>query len=215
MKLIKKKISELKLPEYNPRIDIESDKESKFYKDLYNSIKRYGYIEPIVWNKQSGNIVGGSQRYKILKDINPKDTEIEVVEVNLPEYEEKTLNLALNKIVGDWSQEKLLKLLNDLKENEPGLLNNTGFSEMEIENLLTALPEFDPIKEWRGMPEFEMDNLIGRTIIVHFKEEKDVQKFAKLVGQKITNKTKYIWFPYQEKESLKNLRCKEREVEDE
>lgn len=59
MKLIKKKISELKLPEYNPRIDIESDKESKFYKDLYNSIKRYGYIEPIVWNKQSGNIVGG------------------------------------------------------------------------------------------------------------------------------------------------------------
>lgn len=51
-------------------------------------------------------------------------------------------------------------------------------------------------KEWKNMPEFEQDDLSPqRTIYIHFRNEEDVQEFAKLIGQKITEKKKYYWYP--------------------
>lgn len=53
------------------------------------------------------------------------------------------------------------------------------------------------LKEWRDMPEFEMEDLTSyRKIYVHFRNEEDIQKFAELVGQKISPKQKSLWFPY-------------------
>lgn len=51
--------------------------------------------------------------------------------------------------------------------------------------------------EWKQMPEFHMEDQSSyRKLFVHFRNEEDVQKFAKLMGQTITPKTKSIWFPY-------------------
>ena len=53
---------------------------------------------------------------------------------------------------------------------------------------------------WNGMPEFVQDNTGAcRKIIVSFKTEDDVKKFSKLLDQRITEKTKSIWYPAQEK----------------
>ena len=54
-------------------------------------------------------------------------------------------------------------------------------------------------KEWQGMPEFEMEDLSSfRKIVVHFRNQEDIDKFAELIGQKIT-KAPSIWYPEWEK----------------
>lgn len=58
-------------------------------------------------------------------------------------------------------------------------------------------PANDPREEWVGMPGFESeDQTAWKSIIVHFAEPKDMQAFAELVNQSMTEKTKSIWFPY-------------------
>ncbi len=97
---------------YNPRVDLRpSDPE---YQKLENSMDAFGLVELIVWNEQTGNIVGGHQRYKILKAKGVE--EIEVVAVRLPEDKEKVLNLALNNISGRNDEEKLRKILEEMDE---------------------------------------------------------------------------------------------------
>ncbi|MFC1285888.1 hypothetical protein ABE057_06230 [Bacillus paralicheniformis] len=68
-------------------------------------MKRFGAVEPLVWNERTGNLVGGHQRFKILVEEKTKSLLVSVV--NLDEAEEKALNLALNKISGDWDDYKL------------------------------------------------------------------------------------------------------------
>jgi hypothetical protein len=68
-------------------------------------------------------------------------------------------------------------------------------------------PPFRPEDHWRGMPEFfQQDLMPARTLFVHFEKDEDVQKFAELVGQKITPKTKYIYFPAVEVDHVAKLR---------
>ena len=51
-------------------------------------------------------------------------------------------------------------------------------------------------EEWVGMPEFIQEDLTShRKIIVHFRNEADVQAFAELMKQKITKKRPSLWFP--------------------
>ena len=67
MQIIKKKIDELKPANYNPRKNLKSgDKE---YEKLKKSIKEFGYVEPVIYNKRTGIVVGGHQRLKVLKDL--------------------------------------------------------------------------------------------------------------------------------------------------
>ena len=103
------------------------------YEKLKRSMQEFGYVEPIVWNKRTGNIVGGHQRYKVLLDMGM--SEVDCVVVDLDETKEKALNLALNKIQGDWDYEKLKDLLQELDTGEYDL-ELTGFDMDEIEDLV-------------------------------------------------------------------------------
>ena len=95
---------------YNPRRDLKpGDKE---YEKLKRSIEEFGYVEPVIWNKKTGNVVGGHQRLKVLLDLG--QTEIDCVVVELNPQREKALNLALNKIQGEWDENKLAELMAEL-----------------------------------------------------------------------------------------------------
>ena len=62
-------------------------------------------------------------------------------------------------------------------------------------------------EEWQDMPEFVHEDLTSyRRIIVHFRNEEDIQKFAELVGQKITSKTKSLWHPKLETRHFEHMR---------
>ena len=118
--------------EYNPRKDLQpGDPE---YEKLKRSMQEFGYVEPIVWNKRTGNIVGGHQRYKVLLDMGMQ--EVDCVVVDLDDAKEKALNLALNKIQGDWDFLKLKDLLEELDTGEFDI-EITGFDSKEIEDLMT------------------------------------------------------------------------------
>lgn len=123
------KISDLRPADYNPRQDLQpGDPE---YEKIANSIKEFGYVEPVVWNEQTGNVVGGHQRLKVLAA--QGKTEIEVSVVNMSLHDEKILNVALNKIGGRWDTSKLTEILQELKEQDG--LEITGFEEWELEAL--------------------------------------------------------------------------------
>jgi len=133
MDIRKIEISKSNPAPYNPRIDLQPG--DPYYEKLKRSIEEFGYVEPIVWNIQTGNLVGGHQRYKILVD-EQGAIEVEVSVVDLDETREKALNLALNKISGDWDEEKLAQVLADLHESELNI-SLSGFDDQEVTELLS------------------------------------------------------------------------------
>lgn len=58
---------------------------------------------------------------------------------------------------------------------------------------------FDPEKEWEGMPEFIPEAKAFRSLMIHFETEDKFIEFVKLTGQEINEKTKYIWYPKRER----------------
>jgi ParB-like chromosome segregation protein Spo0J len=109
MNIQKISVEKLNPAVYNPRKDLKpGDKE---YEKLKRSIEEFGYVEPVIWNQKTGNVVGGHQRLKVLLDLG--QTEIDCVVVDLDLQREKALNLALNKIQGEWDENKLAELMAD------------------------------------------------------------------------------------------------------
>lgn len=130
MLIEKKKTAELLPAEYNPRKDLKpGDAE---YEKLKRSIEQFGYVEPVIWNKMTGRVVGGHQRLKVLMDMGI--TEVECVIVEMDEEKEKALNIALNKISGEWDKDKLALLISDLQGTDFDV-SLTGFEPAEIDAL--------------------------------------------------------------------------------
>lgn len=130
MEVKKIPISLLKPAEYNPRKDLKpGDPE---YEKLKRSMQEFGYVEPVIWNKQTGTVVGGHQRLKIMKDLG--FAEVDCVIVDLEKQKEKALNIALNKISGSWNEMLLSSLLQDLEQNGYDI-TMTGFDIAEIRDL--------------------------------------------------------------------------------
>ena len=117
---------------YNPRLNLKPGDPD--YEKLKKSIMEFNMVEPLVYNKKSGNLVGGHQRLKVLQELGY--TEVEVSVVNLSDTKEKAQNLALNKISGDWDYPLLKDLLESL---DTGIIDMeiTGFDLGEIEDLMT------------------------------------------------------------------------------
>ena len=130
MKIEKVNIEELKEAEYNPRKNLTPDDEE--YKKIKKSIIEFGYVAPLIVNKDM-TVIGGHQRLKVLKELGY--TEIECNMVDLDKNKEKALNIALNKITGEWDDDKLEELLSELKDTDIDL-DITGFSFDEVDNIL-------------------------------------------------------------------------------
>jgi DNA modification methylase len=137
MKIQRVSINSINPAAYNPRLDLKPGDAD--YEKLKKSIQSFGYVEPLVWNKQTSNLVGGHQRFKILIAEGFKEVEVSVVD--LPLDKEKALNLALNKISGDWDNVKLAQLLEDIKTNTDIDIRLTGFDVPEISKLFDEISQ--------------------------------------------------------------------------
>ncbi len=126
------RLTDIKPADYNPRKQLKPGDPQ--YQKLENSLKAFGYVEPIIWNKQTGQLVGGHQRLTVLLDMGK--TEAEVVVVDLPQHEEKQLNLLLNRAKGRWDNDKLADLLSEL--DKAGDIDLTGFDEWELQGLIDS-----------------------------------------------------------------------------
>ena len=138
MKVIEVPLQDLKEAEYNPRQMTE-----KQVKDLTESIKQFGLVDPIIVNNHKGRknvVVGGHQRLKIASILGLKT--IPVVYVNLDEKRERELNLRLNRNLGEWDY----NLLANFNEKE---LLNVGFTSEELDKMFNLEEdEFDADKEY-------------------------------------------------------------------
>ena len=117
------KIQKLKPAEYNPRIMDDKELEK-----LRRSLKEFGVVEPIVINKDM-TVIGGHQRLKVLRAM--KRTEVPCIILDIDKKKEKLLNLALNRISGDWDQEKLSKLIKGISNYENIKLSGLDTEELE------------------------------------------------------------------------------------
>jgi DNA modification methylase len=146
--LIEKIQTERLIPaDYNPRKDLKpGDPE---YEKLKRSLEEFGYVEPVIWNKTTSHVVGGHQRLKVLLDMGI--TEVECVVVEMDAEKEKALNVALNKISGDWDKDKLALLIADLQGTDFDV-SLTGFDPSEIDDLFK-----DSLKDGIHDDDFDVD----------------------------------------------------------
>jgi len=142
-------ITDLKPAGYNPRKISDAE-----YSKLEKSINEFGLVDPIIVNLKNNRIIGGHQRYDVLFNEFMEDTTLNE-ELKLlrfgdigwvfnstdftvkSEDHEKALNLALNKISGEWDESKLVPLLEDLQLKHFDV-ELTGFDELELTNLNTG-----------------------------------------------------------------------------
>ena len=146
-------LSKISPAEYNPRKDLKpGDLE---YERIKNSVSEFGLVEPLVVNKRNMVLVGGHQRYKVLTDLGKK--EAEAVMVDLDDAAEKTLNIALNKIEGDWDYDKLQEMFTEMDAEE---ISRTSFSKVEIDDIIGTLEdaekEVSAEKQKNEQGEFEL-----------------------------------------------------------
>ena len=120
----------LKPAEYNPRQMTE-----KQAKDLTQSIKEFGLVDPIIVNNFKGRenvVIGGHQRLKIALQEDFKT--VPVVYVSLPIEKERELNLRLNKNNGEWDWDLLANFDEDM-------LKDVGFESEELDKMFNLEPD--------------------------------------------------------------------------
>ncbi|MGH7458565.1 MAG: ParB N-terminal domain-containing protein [Longimicrobiaceae bacterium] len=127
MKIESAPIDSLRPDPDNPRLMSRHDGEA-----LKRSLAEYGAVEPAVVN-QDGQIIGGHMRIAAARELGW--TEFPVIRVDLAPARAKLLNLALNRISGEWDTDKLSELLYDLGSAGADL-GLSGFEADEIEKLL-------------------------------------------------------------------------------
>lgn len=154
------KVAQLNAAPYNPRVDLEPGMPE--WEKLKRSIEQFGNVEPIVWNKRTGNVVGGHQRLAVLKSMGYETVPCSIVD--LDETDEKLLNIALNKIKGQWDYEKLEDILRDFDYE---VATASGFSAEEIAVILAnnedLLGDEDDYGEWDDEPE---EQIVGGSYVV-------------------------------------------------
>ena len=184
------KINKLKTNKDNPRI-IKDEK----FKKLINSIKEFPEmleLRPIVVDENM-IILGGNMRYRACIEAGIKEVPIKIAK-GLTEEQKKEFTIKDNASFGDWDWDSLGNEWNTIDLTKWGV--DVWQNSDDKNNLDAEL-------EWTDMPEFNQDDLTpNRQLIISFKTEKDIQDFANLIGQNITEKTKSLWFPKVENEKL-------------
>lgn len=172
------KISELKAADYNPRVKLQpGDPE---FEALKNSLETDGLVLPIIWNEETGNVVGGHQRLTVLRETGEEYADVSVV--HMDEKTEKQANIALNRVEGKWDDEKLRDLFAELDTED---IFSTGFSEAELRAIYPEALDDDPIfdeeeDEENNSEEETVENEF--TVYLSFPSKKAAEKWATDAG---------------------------------
>ena len=152
--------SQIKLAEYNPRRISEDAR-----KALKANLKRLGLMGGIIWNEDTGNLVGGHQKVQIIDEVNrynpdtkENDYEIRVEVVHLSEKEEMEQNMFLNNkaVQGDFDDDLLRNVLRQIDHTAAGfndfdldMLGITPIDDDEFRNITDIPEESDTSNDWR------------------------------------------------------------------
>lgn len=163
---------------------------------LEDALDSIGVLQPVLFNRSSGRVIDGHLRIELA--ILKGQPLIPVNYVELTDDEEALALATLDAITeqAEPIPDKLAALLERTREmtaDRPGL--GAMLQALRLRAGMNG-QAIDPMAEWQGMPEFENEDLTAyQSIHVHFKNREDVDTFAELVGQKLTENTKSIWYP--------------------
>lgn len=148
-KIVLKDINSINLAPYNPR-----KMDEKEMGNLQNSLKTFGFVDPVIVNSNN-TVIGGHQRISAWRRMG--ETKVPCIFVDIALEKEKALNIALNKISGDWDTKKLTNLLDDINSSEFDI-TLTGFDEQELEKLLGNYKDLNVIESSNDSDdEFDLD----------------------------------------------------------
>lgn len=158
---------------------------------LVKLIEEFGWTTPILVDEDDV-ILAGHGRLLAAKSLKLKKVPVMVAR-GWTDAQKRAYAIADNKVYefGGWDQAIL--------GSEVSEITDMGF---DLGDLDIGLDIYDGeivdnlSGEWAGMPEFKSeDKTAFRSLQVHFHDQDGVDKFAELMGQPITKKTRYLWFP--------------------
>ena len=154
MDLRKIKIADLVPASYNPRKALKpGDKE---YEKIKRSIQEFGYCEPIIVNRDM-TVIGGHQRVTVLRDLGY--SEIDCIVIDIDKTKERALNIALNKITGEWNKELLADLIAELQDSDFDV-TFTDFDPPEIEQLMNSVHDKEIVED-----DFDIDSQLQQPTV--------------------------------------------------
>ena len=128
------RLDQMRPAPYNPRFDLQPGDIN--YERLKASLGKFGLMQPIIWNRRTGNIVGGHQRYKVLMEQGAESIICAVVDMDI--NDEVAANLALNKVHGRWDDALLQEMLVSMDRAKLDY-KAMGFDEAEIDHIVAGL----------------------------------------------------------------------------
>lgn len=171
---------------------------------IAKSITEFGFIQPLVVDDKNSLIVGHGRLYAAQR---LKHQTVPCVRVkNLTDVQIKALRIIDNKLQNDsrWDFNNVELEFGFLEDHDFDL---TPYGLEELANLFGDPTAGNVATEWQDMPEFIQPDASGvQQIVVHFMSRGDVERFAELMNQQITEKTKSIWFPEIKPEDLLKLK---------
>lgn len=156
---------DLVLAEYNPRTITPDALEA-----LKRSLTEYGFVQPLVARRKDLLLIGGHQRLAAFRGMCADRGEdcakalVPVVLLDIDDAKARALNLALNKISGDWDYTRLHDVLADLQTSDAGLLSLTGFSDNEVSDILSLLGTSASASEHEHVDDETLDALVDNTL---------------------------------------------------
>ena len=172
------------------------------------SIREFGWTNPVLIDGEGG-IIAGHGRLLAARQLGLDEVPCIVLD-HLSDNQKRALVLADNKLAlnAGWDSEMLRLEVADLREADFDV-TLAGFSDEDLVAISLERQHgvTDPNAEWEGMPEFsQQDKTAFRSIPIHFKDQAAVDEFAAMVEQKITDRTRFIWFPQIEIETYADKR---------
>ena len=163
------------------------------------SLEQYGWQQPIVTDSENV-VIAGHTRLLAAQRLEMKTVPV-VIASDLTPEQVKAYRIADNRLAREavWNEDLLRTELNELADSNFDLLF-TGFDTHELMRLCDAVDiqtgKTDANEEWTGMPEYSSsDETSFKRLIIHFKNQQDVDDFAKLIKQTLAEKTMSIWIP--------------------
>lgn len=182
-------VRSLKPADWNPRL-IRDQRFQQLCRSL-ESDPEFLWRRPVIANA-AGVVMAGNMRLRAAQHLGWP--EVPAILDDVPDQVAKERALRDNNGWGEWQEQELSELLAELQLGGSEL-ETLGFEPWRLNQLIGDGID-DPAAEWQGMPAFEHeDKTAYKSIAVHFKDQEAVAAFAVLVGQKITEQTRYLWYP--------------------
>ena len=188
----------------DPRTLIPNPKNWRVHPKIQQSaltevLDKLGWVQRVIVNRKSGHIIDGHLRVEMALEKHEKSVPVCYVELN--EEEERTVLATFDPLgaIARTDQGILEGLILDMQSVDSGLADLMR----RIAEDANALPfeGENPADHWKGLPEFENENDPNfKSVILHFKTEEDLESYSELTGQKITEKTRSIYYPPRENE---------------